>query len=118
MLEEKKYSVSLRGENLGSFNIGGYLQVVERALDISIKKNNGYGKDNIGSLGLSGVFVRAWDKIHRLKSLVWDRSGRDDVDESVRDTLLDLLNYATYAIMLLDNTWYDKPKESLKEMSR
>ena len=40
------------------------------------------------------------DKIHRLSSVT--KSGVHFVNESVRDTLIDLHNYAAMAIMLLD----------------
>jgi len=113
--KEKKYSVSLREENLNDFNTDGFIDVTEEALNLGIRKNNGYGKDNIGSLGIKGVFVRGWDKQNRIKTILWDGIGRDDVGESVRQDYIDLLNYAAYAIMLIDNTWYDKPKISLDE---
>lgn len=92
-------------KNLHNFNIGGYKKVIEEALQLSIKKNNAYGKGNISALGLRGVFVRIWDKTNRLKTLIWDNTGKDEVNESVRDTLIDLINYAVYGIMLIDRTW-------------
>jgi len=95
-------------KNLHNFNIDGYSKVVSEALELSIRKNNAYGKGNISALGVRGIFVRIWDKTNRLKTLVWDKTGKDEVNESVRDTLIDLANYAIYGVMLIDGTWERK----------
>ena len=91
--------------NIHNFNIKGYEEVVKETLALSIKKNNAYGKKNISVLGGRGIFVRIWDKVSRLKTLVWDRTGEDEVDETIRDTYIDIINYAIYGVMLIDKTW-------------
>ena len=50
-----------------------------------------------------GVIVRIGDKISRLTSLSKNSIQLVD-DESVRDTLIDLHNYAAMAVMLMDET--------------
>ena len=95
-------------DNIHNFNIDGYEAVFKEAKELSIRKNNAYGKSNISALGVRGVFVRMWDKVNRLKTLIWDKTGKDDVNESVRDTLIDLINYAVYGVMLIDKTWENK----------
>jgi len=112
---EEKYSISLREENLNGFNVDGFLCKIEEALNLGVRKNNGYGKDNIGGLGIKGVFVRGWDKMNRIRNILWDRKGRDDVNESVRQDYIDLLNYSAFALMVIDGIWYDKPKKFLDE---
>jgi len=64
------------------------------------KKNKDYG-DAFATYGPLGVIVRIGDKIQRLTT-VTDKSISLVSDESVRDTLLDLHNYAAMAIMLMD----------------
>ncbi len=65
------------------------------------KKNQDYG-DAFATYGTVGVLVRLGDKIHRLQSIT--SKGINLVeDEKLRDTLLDLHNYAAMAIMLLDS---------------
>ncbi len=64
------------------------------------KKNKDYG-DAFATYGPVGVLVRIGDKLSRLQSI--SKSGVQMVnDESIRDTLIDLHNYAAMAIMLMD----------------
>ena len=74
--------------------------VQSEALELFRKKNADYG-DAFATYGPIGVIVRMGDKINRLVSI--NQNGVTLVDsESVRDTLIDLHNYAAMAIMLLD----------------
>ena len=70
------------------------------ARELFAKKNADYG-DAFAKYGLVGVIMRIEDKLQRLISI--NKSGIVLVsDEGLRDTLLDLHNYAAMAIMLLD----------------
>ena len=74
--------------------------VQTEALELFRKKNADYG-DAFATYGPIGVIVRMGDKINRLVSI--NQNGVTLVDsESVRDTLIDLHNYAAMAVMLLD----------------
>jgi len=69
-------------------------------LDLFKRKNADYG-DAFATYGPVGVLVRIGDKIQRLQSI--DKKGITLVDdESLRDTLIDLHNYAAMAIMTMD----------------
>jgi len=69
------------------------------ALELFRKKNADYG-DAFAKHGLIGVLVRIEDKIQRALSI--SKSSISLVeDESLRDTLLDLHNYAAMALMLV-----------------
>ena len=75
-------------------------QVQKEGYELFVKKNKDYG-DSFATYGPIGVIVRMGDKISRLTSLT--KSGIQLVDnESVRDTLSDLHNYAAMAVMLMD----------------
>jgi len=75
-------------------------QVQKESYELFVKKNKDYG-DSFATYGPIGVIVRMGDKISRLTSLT--KSGIQLVDnESVRDTLIDLHNYAAMAVMLMD----------------
>lgn len=50
---------------------------------------------------LSSVSIRLTDKLNRFKSLV-KNTDLDPLDESIRDTLMDLANYATMALVYLE----------------
>ena len=70
------------------------------ARELFKKKNADYG-DAFADYGTVGVLVRLGDKIRRLQSI--SKSGITMVeDEKMRDTLIDLQNYSTLAIVELE----------------
>lgn len=75
-------------------------KVQNDALQLFIKKNIDYG-DAFAKYGTVGVLMRIEDKLQRYMSIT--KNGVNLVnDEGIRDTLIDLHNYAAMAIMLLD----------------
>lgn len=75
-------------------------RIQKEALDLFIKKNADYG-DAFAKYGTIGVLMRIEDKLQRSMSIT--KSGIHLVqDEGMRDTLIDLHNYAAMALMLLD----------------
>ena len=84
--------------------------VQREALELFEKKNTDYG-DAFATYGTVGVIVRLGDKINRLSSIT-KNSVHLVEDEKIRDTLIDLHNYAAMAVMLLDeNKTLIKKKE-------
>ena len=73
-------------------------QIQKDALELFIKKNADYG-DAFATFGVIGVLVRIEDKIKRCISISNKNVQLVD-DESLRDTLIDLHNYAAMALML------------------
>jgi len=74
------------------------LQLIQaEALELFSRKNKDYG-DAFATFGLIGVLIRIQDKINR--ALTIQHNQVTLVDESIRDTLLDLHNYAAMALML------------------
>jgi hypothetical protein len=75
-------------------------KVQTEAIDLFKKKNADYG-DAFAEYGVIGVLMRIEDKLKRSVSIT--KNGVTLVkDEKIRDTLIDLHNYAAMAIMLLD----------------
>lgn len=74
--------------------------VQKTGLELFKKKNADYG-DAFAKYGVIGVLMRIEDKIQRSMSITKNGVNLVD-DESIRDTLLDLHNYAAMGIMLLD----------------
>jgi hypothetical protein len=72
-------------------------QIQAEALDLFTRKNQDYG-DAFATFGLIGVLIRIEDKIKR--ALTIQKNQVTLVDESIRDTLLDLHNYAAMGLML------------------
>ena len=81
------------------------------ALEISLMvcaKQYDYGKENILGFGEQGLVVRLWDKINRLKNLVWN--NQRPKNESTIDTLQDIAGYAILGLML-NKGWFELPME-------
>ena len=80
--------------------VAQFESVQKEGRDLFRKKNTDYG-NAYATYGSIGVLVRMGDKIHRLQSIT--SKGINLVEsEQLRDTLIDLHNYAAMAIMLLD----------------
>ena len=74
--------------------------IQKEAFELFIKKNIDYG-DAFAKYGVIGVLMRIEDKLHRSMSIT--KNGVNLInDEGMRDTLIDLHNYAAMALMLLD----------------
>jgi hypothetical protein len=74
-------------------------EIQAQALELFKKKNADYG-DAFAKFGIIGVLMRIEDKIQRALSIT--KNGVNLVeDEGLKDTLLDLHNYAAMALMLL-----------------
>ena len=68
-------------------------------------KNHDYGnsfEQSLDKFGLVASVVRLGDKMNRIESLT--KKEAQVKDESVKDTLLDLANYAIMTVMWLDKT--------------
>jgi len=76
------------------------IKVQKEGFELFKKKNQDYG-DAFAKYGVIGVLMRIEDKIQRSMSIT--KNGVNLIeDEKIRDTLIDLHNYAAMAIMLLD----------------
>lgn len=69
-----------------------------------IRKQNDYGPENIAKFGMWGLIVRLHDKIARFENLMSKkRQGVNAVsDETVYDTLLDIVGYSTVALLWIN----------------
>ena len=85
---------------MASNRVEQMMTVQKEGLELFKKKNADYG-DSFANFGPVGVIVRMGDKINRLSSVTKNKVNFVN-NESVRDTLIDLHNYAAMAIMLLD----------------
>jgi hypothetical protein len=71
-------------------------KIQAEGLELFIKKNADYGS-SYKQYGLIGVLVRLQDKINRALHIT--QHGIHVKDETLRDTLIDLHNYAAMALM-------------------
>jgi hypothetical protein len=74
--------------------------------ELLIRKHRDYGPKNIAqSPGgpVNGLRVRMHDKLARINHLI--DNDVDPENESLRDSFIDLANYAIIALMVLDGEW-------------
>jgi hypothetical protein len=74
--------------------------------DILIEKHHDYGPTNISNApggALNGLRVRMHDKLARINNLI--DSGNEPKNESLRDSFVDLANYAMIALLVMDKEW-------------
>jgi hypothetical protein len=77
--------------------------------DLLLKKHQDYGPKNIASApggALNGLRVRIHDKLARINHLT--ESGKDPQNESLKDSFVDLANYALIGLLVLDGDWPDE----------
>jgi hypothetical protein len=67
------------------------------------RKQRDYGSDNIAKFGLNGLVIRIHDKVARLENLI--KKGSGPSNESLQDTLLDIIGYSIIAIKWINGTF-------------
>lgn len=88
-------------ESVDPFN-----DILDELYNIYTRKNHDYGNSTTATynkFGMTSYAVRLTDKVSRLSTLCKGETAQVN-DESLRDTLLDIANYAILAIMDLDNS--------------
>lgn len=78
--------------------IDSFKALQAEALEIFKRKNADYG-DSFAEDGVLGVMVRIKDKLSRFITLARKEGEGACKDESIRDTLIDLSNYALMAVI-------------------
>ena len=95
----------------------GFEEVMVEAIKLHDKKNNDYnGAVQLYKLiGLKGRYSDVFRKVIRLHSLVWEGNERKVKDETIRDTMLDLLVYTVLMIIIFDELKYKSPDELMAD---
>ena len=80
-------------------------QICKYLTDMYERKNNDYN-DSFGKsyveYGMAMPCIRLEDKLNRLKALTVHNHSQEVLDESIRDTIEDLANYAIMTLIELD----------------
>ena len=82
-----------------------FKNICEEMLSTFERKNHDYGDSftqTVDKFGLIASGIRMHDKLERFINLVQKEVSKVS-DESMRDTLLDLANYAIMTVMYIDN---------------
>lgn len=80
--------------------------IFKEMLELYAKKNKDYGNSFDKSLDEDGLIVlkiRLGDKFNRFNSLIKQNYTYEVKDESLRDTLIDLANYAVMGVRWIDS---------------
>lgn len=80
-----------------------FIEVLQELSDLYHRKNHDYGdsfRKSLEEFGLVAAVVRMCDKTERIKALSKGEKAKV-TDEKIRDTLVDLANYAIMTVMEL-----------------
>lgn len=106
--QEGKDNVEVTNGNVHEFvedeaTLGSLMNVFERALNLAIEKDDKYA-GAWRTQGFMGNLARILSKAARLKSMCWkdapekaDATKQANVEETIDDTLLDMVNLAAFA---------------------
>ena len=92
--EKSEHYVSEKLDKCGRFE--KILRVVTEIVELLEKKNNDYGNSatqTYDEYGDIAFFIRISDKINRLKSLTINNKTQEVKDESIEDTVKDIIGY-------------------------
>ena len=84
--------------------VAHHRMICDEINELYAKKNHDYGDSFAQSFreeGMAMVRIRLGDKINRLKALTRGREQKV-ADESIRDTLIDLANYAIMTVLEME----------------
>lgn len=107
--EPSTYSPADTSKKLDDDFVAAVWSVFDSSGNVLISKHKDYGPTNISRSpggSLNGLRVRMHDKTARINHLI--DSGATPENESLRDSFLDLMNYAAIALLVLDGNWPDE----------
>lgn len=93
----------LENKDANSFN-----KITKEMLALYLLKNKNYGNsfsEQFNEYGLTSSCIRLEDKLRRIKTINKQLENREKIntdDESIRDSLIDLANYAILTVIELD----------------
>lgn len=103
-IQEVKQGIEMLGTRpVLSDNVEQFMSITRNMAKIYAAKNHDYGnsfEESLDEFGLVASVVRMGDKMNRIKSLI--KKKAQVKDESIKDTLLDIANYAIMTVMWMD----------------
>lgn len=91
-------------KSLSNTSANQFKDIAKGMIETYVRKNHDYGNSfdkSLDKFGLVASVVRIGDKMNRIESLVQKKAMVQD--ESIRDTLLDMANYAIMTVMWMNN---------------
>jgi hypothetical protein len=99
----------IKGIHLSTSFDATVLRYFDENAQLLLSKHNDYGPTNISNAPggpINGLRVRMHDKLARINHLT--DSGNTPEHEALRDSFIDLANYAIIGLLVLDGEWPDK----------
>lgn len=87
------------------FNVQTHRILCRKLMEIYERKNHDYGDSFLETFreeGFAMSRIRLTDKLSRFKALTKDGARAQVLDESIRDTLMDLANYAIMTVVEME----------------
>ena len=100
---------SIKGVHLSTNFDATVLRYFDESAQLLLSKHNDYGPMNISNAPggpINGLRVRIHDKLARINHLT--DSGNEPEHEALRDSFIDLANYAIIGLLVLDGEWPEK----------
>lgn len=98
-------------------NVREHMRIATELNDLYARKNKDYGDSFHTSFveeGMAMARIRLGDKLNRFKTLT--KSNEQEIkDEAVRDTLIDLANYAIMTVMEIDREVNSDERKCISE---
>jgi hypothetical protein len=93
-----------------------FKRIQKEQYELFARKMLSYGSGNIAlgstleteqdrNISITGIFIRCWDKMNRLKNLLLNNQANTLTDESVEDTWKDLSVYGIIAQIVKNQKW-------------
>lgn len=105
LLRGVKEGIRMLGSRKLAEGVEKFTEITSNMAKTYAAKNHDYGNSfdkSLDKFGIVASIVRMGDKMNRIESLTNKEAKVND--ESVKDTLLDLANYAIMTVMWLDKT--------------
>lgn len=103
-IQEVKQGIEMLGTRpVLSDNVKQFMYITQNMAKTYTTKNHDYGnsfKQSLDKFGLVASVVRLGDKMNRIESL--SKKEAQVKDESIKDTLLDMANYAIMTVMWMN----------------
>lgn len=89
-----------------------YDAIIERSFSLATQKNTDYG-DSWRLMRLNSITDQIMVKIHRIRQIE-ENGGHSEVSEGIRDEYMDIINYAIFALIKLNEKQDDQYQKQSK----
>lgn len=85
------------------------VDITDKMCNLLSSKRRSYGPHNLTRFGLTGIVIRASDKIERLATMTQQGVQESNDGDSMEDALMDLIGYGILGLMYYRLNVMEKP---------